>query len=105
MQNSYASACPKREKYGEWEDPAPGENETFVYLRTAALNHRDVFITQGLYLGPAMGTDEEFAAMPKFVEKQRIEPMVDKVFPLSEGQQAFDRMGKGLQFGKIVLKI
>src|SRR5271170_7118610 len=29
--------------------PEPGEGEVLVRLRAAALNHRDVFITQGLY--------------------------------------------------------
>jgi NADPH:quinone reductase-like Zn-dependent oxidoreductase len=32
-------------------DPTPGEGEVLVKLRRAALNRRDVFITQGLYPG------------------------------------------------------
>lgn len=37
--------------YGEWPDPEPGSGEVVVELKAAALNHRDVFITQGLYPG------------------------------------------------------
>jgi len=33
------------------QDPRPGENEVVVRLKAAALNHRDVFIRQGLYAG------------------------------------------------------
>jgi len=33
------------------QDPLPGENEVVVRLKAAALNHRDVFIRQGLYAG------------------------------------------------------
>ncbi|MBV9737667.1 MAG: zinc-binding dehydrogenase [Candidatus Eremiobacteraeota bacterium] len=32
-------------------EPAPGAGEVLVRLRAAALNHRDVYITQGLYPG------------------------------------------------------
>jgi len=33
------------------QDPRRGENEVVVRLKAAALNHRDVFIRQGLYAG------------------------------------------------------
>lgn len=37
--------------YGDWPDPQPGEGEVIVRLKAAALNRRDVFVTQGLYPG------------------------------------------------------
>ncbi len=37
--------------FGEWPDPEPAAGEVVVSLEAAALNHRDVFITQGLYPG------------------------------------------------------
>jgi zinc-binding alcohol dehydrogenase/oxidoreductase len=70
-----------------------------------ALRPQIIFWKQLSILGSTMGTDAEFAAMLEFVTKHRIEPVIDKVFPLSEGQRAFERMEKGLQFGKIVLKM
>lgn len=36
-------------QYRNWEDPVPGAGEALVRLEAAALNHRDVFITQGKY--------------------------------------------------------
>ncbi len=38
-------------QYSHVVDPKVGEGEVVIKLRTAALNHRDVFITQGLYPG------------------------------------------------------
>ncbi|MBP6828937.1 MAG: zinc-binding dehydrogenase, partial [Saprospiraceae bacterium] len=40
-----------------------------------------------------------------FVEQHSIVPVVDSVFPLSEGNAAFEKMDKGEQFGKIVLRV
>lgn len=38
-------------EYTEHPAPIPGRGETLVHIRAAALNHRDLFITQGLYAG------------------------------------------------------
>ncbi|MBP6811533.1 MAG: alcohol dehydrogenase, partial [Saprospiraceae bacterium] len=38
-------------EFSEAADPTAGKNEAIVSLRAAALNHRDLFITQGLYAG------------------------------------------------------
>ncbi len=43
--------------------------------------------------------------MLAFVNEHRIEPLVDDVFPLAEGNAALERMAAGKQLGKIVLKI
>jgi zinc-binding alcohol dehydrogenase/oxidoreductase len=42
---------PENLKIDEIERPVPQQGEVLVHLRAAALNHRDVFITQGLYPG------------------------------------------------------
>ena len=55
--------------------------------------------------GSKMGSDREFKAMVNFVERHRIHPVIDKIFPLSAGEAAFKRMADGAQFGKIVLEI
>ncbi len=64
-----------------------------------------VFWKQLSILGTTMGSPREFKAMLAFVEKHQIVPVVDSVFPLSEGNAAFEKMEKGAQFGKIVLRI
>ena len=69
------------------------------------LNPQQIFWRQINIMGSTMGHPQEFADMVAFIDQHRIVPVVDSVFPLSEGQAAFERMAKGLQFGKIVLQI
>lgn len=45
----HAIGGPEQLRIDEVEVPKPSESEVLVRLRAAALNHRDVFITQGLY--------------------------------------------------------
>ena len=56
-------------------------------------------------LGSTMGTAEEFAAMLDFVAGHQIHSVVDQIFALQDGAQAFQRMEAGGQFGKIVLAV
>lgn len=69
------------------------------------LSPQKLFWKQASIIGSTMGTDREFADMVAFVDQHNIEPVVDSVFALRDGQQAFDRMDSGQQFGKIVLKV
>ena len=69
------------------------------------LNPQKVFWKQLDILGTTMGSDEDFSKMIEFVEKHTIRPVVDSVFSLENGLQAFERMDAGKQFGKIVLEI
>lgn len=66
---------------------------------------RRIFWKQLNVLGSTMGTDEEFAEMLKFYETRGLEPVIDSVYPLEEGREAYLRMQESRQFGKIVLKI
>lgn len=68
-----------------------------------ALSPQLIFWRQLSILGSTMGTDAEFGAMLAFVEKHRIQPVVDGVLPLSRGAEAFQRMERGEQFGKLAL--
>lgn len=69
------------------------------------LSMQIVFWKQLSILGSTMGSPQEFQAMLTFVAQHKIVPVVDSVFPLSEGAKAFERMEKGVQFGKVVLHI
>ena len=64
-----------------------------------------IFFKQLNIHGTTMGTGEEFAAMTRFVEANKLVPVIDAIFPLSETEQALRRMDEGKQFGKIVLAI
>jgi NADPH:quinone reductase-like Zn-dependent oxidoreductase len=52
-----------------------------------------------------MGNDAEFAAVTAELNAGRLWPTVDAVYPLSEGHAAFERMARGEQFGKLVLRV
>jgi len=69
------------------------------------LEVRRIFWKQLNVLGSTMGTAQEFEAALKFYEANRLRPVIDQVFPLSEASAAHRRMEESAQFGKIVLKI
>ena len=54
--------------------------------------------------GLSVGSRDMFEAMCRFMELERIEPVVDKVFPWTEVKAAFGAMQAGEHFGKIVLQ-
>lgn len=66
---------------------------------------RRIFWKQLNVLGSTMGSPEDFGTMVRVVERHGIRPVVDRVFPLEEGEAAFRWMDEGRQFGKIVLSI
>jgi zinc-binding alcohol dehydrogenase/oxidoreductase len=51
-----------------------------------------------------MGTSREFAAMLADVERFKLSPVVDATYPLERGADAFERLERGDQFGKLVLE-
>ena len=55
--------------------------------------------------GSTMGTREDFAGVLELVASGRARPVIDEVFPLEEVRAAHERMERGEQFGKIVLRI
>jgi zinc-binding alcohol dehydrogenase/oxidoreductase len=56
-------------------------------------------------LGSTMGTAEDFAGAYALVASGRARPVVDSVFPLAEARAAHERLERGEQLGKIVLRI
>lgn len=69
------------------------------------LSMQAVFWKQINILGSTMGTPKDFEEMLQFVEKHQIRPVVDAVFPLENGAEAFEKMEQGAQFGKLVLEM
>jgi NADPH:quinone reductase-like Zn-dependent oxidoreductase len=55
--------------------------------------------------GSTMGSREDFAGAFELVASGRARPVIDQVFPLEEARAAHERMERGEQFGKIVLRI
>jgi NADPH:quinone reductase-like Zn-dependent oxidoreductase len=66
---------------------------------------RKLFWNQWSILGSTMGNDTEFAAIIEHFNAGRLHPPIDSVYPLAEGRTAFERLGQGKQFGKIVVAI
>ena len=69
------------------------------------LTTRKVFWKQLSLLGTSMGSLADFDAMLAFVNEHKIVPIVDKHFPLAEGEAALKYLAAGQQLGKVVLDI
>jgi NADPH:quinone reductase-like Zn-dependent oxidoreductase len=56
-------------------------------------------------LGSTMGTPDDFKGAYDLIAAGKARPVVDKVFPLADARAAHERMERGEQLGKIVLRI
>ena len=66
---------------------------------------RKLFWRQISLLGTTMGSPAEFLAMVEFVKTHAIKPVVSEVFDLGHVGAAFERMERGEQFGKLVVRL
>ena len=66
---------------------------------------RRLFWNQWDIMGSTMGNDSEFDAVANEYRAGRLTPLVDSVFDIAQGRQAFERLASGQQFGKIVVRI
>jgi zinc-binding alcohol dehydrogenase/oxidoreductase len=62
-----------------------------------------VFWKQLSILGSSMGSEQDFDNMLAFVNEHQLVPVVDKIFPLAEGEAALRYLEAGQQLGKVVL--
>jgi NADPH:quinone reductase-like Zn-dependent oxidoreductase len=66
---------------------------------------RRVFWKHVSILGSTMGSESDFRGMLRAVAAGRIEPVVDRVFPLAQAADALAYLKSSEQFGKVVLDI
>jgi NADPH:quinone reductase-like Zn-dependent oxidoreductase len=66
---------------------------------------RQIFWNQLSIIGSTMGSREDWRQLVAVVEMHKLKPVIDTVFPLSEGRAAYERMEQAGQFAKIVLSI
>ena len=66
---------------------------------------RRLFWNQWTLMGSTMGNDREFDAIAAELGRGQLLPPIDSVYPLAEGRDAYQRLGAGLQRGKIVLSV
>jgi NADPH:quinone reductase-like Zn-dependent oxidoreductase len=53
--------------------------------------------------GVSVGSREMFGRMVEAIETYRIRPVIDRTYPLTQAREAFEAMGRGEHFGKIVI--
>ena len=66
---------------------------------------RKLFWRQISLLGTTMGSPADFAAMVEFVKTHALRPVVSETFALDQVGEAFQRMERGEQFGKLVVRL
>lgn len=71
--------------------------------KIGSFNPAHIFFKQLTILGSTMASDSEFADMLAFVTKYKIRPQIDRVFTLSQINEALTYMKSGNHFGKILL--
>lgn len=71
----------------------------------ARFDIRRLFVHRWSILGSYMGERHELLTVLRLVGRGKLQPVVDKVFPLAEAVAAHDYLEKGEQFGKVVLKV
>lgn len=64
---------------------------------------RALFIRHQQIIGSTMGTLHDLKEILQLIEEGKYVPVVDKVFPYQEIQEAHRRLEEGKQFGKVVL--
>jgi NADPH:quinone reductase-like Zn-dependent oxidoreductase len=69
----------------------------------AEINIRYIFGKQISLIGSTMGTHQDFLEVTALLWDGTLNPIIDRVLPLSQGKEAYAIMERGEQFGKIVL--
>jgi NADPH:quinone reductase-like Zn-dependent oxidoreductase len=71
----------------------------------ASFDLRRLFWRQWSILGSTMGNRREYAEIVRLAHQGRLWPVVDQVVPLSRGADAYARMQRGEQTGKLVIEV
>jgi NADPH2:quinone reductase len=71
----------------------------------AETNIHQLYWKQLNIYGSTMGSHDDFRRMMRWVRQTKMEPIIDRVYPLDEARKAEERLQEGQQFGKIVLEI
>ena len=66
---------------------------------------RRLFWNQWTIMGSTMGNQSEFRTVVDELNAGELTPVIDSVYDLASGREAFDRMATGQQFGKIVVRV
>jgi NADPH:quinone reductase-like Zn-dependent oxidoreductase len=72
---------------------------------SVSLDLRRLFWHQWTILGSTMGSRREFGDIVRLAHQGRLWPVVDSVVPLAAGVEAYARMQRGEQTGKLVIEV
>jgi NADPH:quinone reductase-like Zn-dependent oxidoreductase len=64
-----------------------------------------LFWKQAALIGSTMGSDKEFQLMLDYYKKNQLKPKIDKIFTLENYLDAFDRLKRGEQMGKLLISM
>ncbi len=64
-----------------------------------------VFWHQLHIIGSIMANRKEFLDVMQLVFQHKLHPVIDSVFPLEQAHLAYQRLDKGEQFGKVIIRI
>ena len=71
----------------------------------ANLDLRRLFWHHWSILGSTMGNAAEYAEIVRRLGQGELRPVVDRVYPLERAREAFERLAKGEQLGKVVVEV
>ncbi|HEY3220742.1 MAG TPA: zinc-binding dehydrogenase [Gemmatimonadales bacterium] len=69
------------------------------------LDLRRLFWHHWSILGSTMGNAAEYAEVVRRLGEGQLRPIVDRVYPIAQARQAFERLAKGEQLGKVVVEV
>ena len=70
-----------------------------------SLDLRRLFWHHWSLLGSTMGNAAEYAEVVRRLGMGELRPIVDRVYPIAQARQAFERLAKGEQLGKVVVEL
>ena len=70
-----------------------------------SMDLRRMFWHHWTLMGSTMGNDAEYAEIVRRLGQGELRPIVDRVYPLAEARQAYERLREGAQLGKIVIEL
>jgi NADPH:quinone reductase-like Zn-dependent oxidoreductase len=71
----------------------------------AKINVLSLLHQQATIRGMEVGSKQDFTEMNRDLAANDIHPVIDKVFPFEQAQQAFEYLDRGLHFGKVAIAI
>jgi len=71
----------------------------------ASLDLRRLFWHHWTIMGSTMGNAAEYAEVVRRLGRGELRPVVDRTFPLERVREAYERLAKGQQWGKVVVEV